>query len=80
MIPSAVPLLGAIQARLDRLALAAIAFWHLGAPGRWVVALAVLVGAWFMGRVGGGLIGAVGRWVLLVGAVWFGYVLLRVGA
>ena len=79
MIPSAVPLLSALQARMDRLALAAVAFWHLHGPGRWVLALAVLAAAWLAGRLGGGLIGSVGRVVLLVGAVWFGYSLLRVG-
>lgn len=66
MIPSAAPLLSALQTRMDRLALAAVAFWHLQGPGRWALAIAVLGAAWLAGRIGGGLIGSVGRVVLLV--------------
>lgn len=78
MIPSAAPSLASAHGWLAALAARAVAWAHLGGPGRWAVAVCVVVVAWLVGKLGAEVLAALLRWALLAAALVFAYELLRV--
>ena len=75
MIHSAAPL---TNGWLAHLAAQVIAAAQLHGPGRWMMAGAIVAGAWLLGRIGSEILAGLFRLALLAAAVLFAYQLLTV--